>query len=101
MLKTIFGSTNSKDTILLAYQIFMMGIFADRDISTQETCHMLLKLPLISCTRQFVTLNVGKNIFQRIINYDEASQTCISFISNYIKRPSNLANLTLLHLAQQ
>ncbi|XP_059064420.1 uncharacterized protein LOC131856594 [Cryptomeria japonica] len=64
ILKRIVGLINSEDTILLAYHRFMMGIVADRDISTQETCHMLLKLPLISCTRQFVNLNVGKKIFQ-------------------------------------
>ncbi|XP_059067728.1 ATP-dependent DNA helicase RRM3-like [Cryptomeria japonica] len=34
-----------------------MGIIADRDISTQETCHMLQKLPLIICSRQFISLN--------------------------------------------
>ncbi|XP_057835431.2 uncharacterized protein LOC131045798 [Cryptomeria japonica] len=100
MLKRIVGSTNSDDTILLVIQRLLMGIVADRDISAQETCHMLLKLPLISCTRQFVMLNVGKRFFQCIANCDEGSQTSISYISNYMKRPSELANLTLLCSAQ-
>lgn len=99
-MKRIVESTNSDDTILLAYQRWLMGIVADRDISAQETCHMLLKLPLISCTHQFVMLNVGKRIFQRIANCDEESQTSISYISNYMNRPSELANLTLLRSTQ-
>lgn len=85
---------------MLAYQRLLMGIVVDRDIRAQETCHMLLKLPLISCTRQIVTLKVGKRIFQRIANCDEGSQISISFISNDMKPPSELANLTLLRLAQ-
>ncbi|XP_057872859.1 uncharacterized protein LOC131079010 [Cryptomeria japonica] len=57
MLKTIVNATTSEDTVFLTYQKFMMGIIADHDINTQETCHMLQKLPLITCSRQFISLN--------------------------------------------
>lgn len=101
MLKRIVASTNTKDTILLAYQRFMMGIIADRDISAHETCHMLLKLPLISCTHQFVSLNVGKKVFQRVTNSAQASEASVCYILAYIRRPPHLADITLLVSAQQ
>ncbi|XP_057873917.2 uncharacterized protein LOC131079892 [Cryptomeria japonica] len=78
-----------------------MGIVADRDISAQETCHMLQKLPLISCSRHFVSLNVSKKVLHRITNQNDNAELCKSYISAYMERPIELEKVSLIQSAQQ
>ncbi|XP_057840713.1 uncharacterized protein LOC131050530 [Cryptomeria japonica] len=101
MLKKIVATTNTQDTILLAYQKFMMSIVADRDISAQETCHMLQKLPLINCSRHFVSLNVSRKVLHRITNQNDTAELYKSYISAYMERPIELGKVSLLQSAQQ
>ncbi|XP_057835128.1 uncharacterized protein LOC131045552 [Cryptomeria japonica] len=100
MLKTILNTSKSEDSILLTYQKFMMGIVVDRDISAQETCHMLQKLPLLSCSRQFVSLNVGRKILHRVIKSDNGANLSTTYIHAYMQRPFELNATNLLQSAQ-
>lgn len=101
MLKTIVVVANTEDTILLAYQKFMMGIVVDRDISAQETCHMLQKLPLISCSCHFVSLNVGRKVLQHVTNSNDNIELSISYISSYMQRPVEVELVCLIQSSQQ
>ncbi|XP_057827996.1 uncharacterized protein LOC131039303 [Cryptomeria japonica] len=100
MLKTIVNTTKSKDSILLTYQKFMMGIVADRDISAQETCHMLQKLPLVSCSRQFVSLNVGRKILHCVIKSNNGTDLSTTYIHAYMQHPFELSATSMLQSAQ-
>ena len=63
MLTRISNSGASEDSALSAYRRFLAETLVDRDIGAQETCHMLLKLPLVICSWKFVSLNVGRIFF--------------------------------------
>ncbi|XP_059070535.1 uncharacterized protein LOC131860176 [Cryptomeria japonica] len=101
ILKKIVATTNTQDTILLTYQKFMMGIVADRDISAQETCHMLQKLPLISCSRHFVSLNVSRKALHRIAEQNDNAELSKSYISTYMERSIELESISLIQSTQQ
>lgn len=47
MLTRISNSIGSQDHALCPYRKFLAEIIVDYDIGAQETCHMLLKLPLM------------------------------------------------------
>ncbi|XP_059064096.1 uncharacterized protein LOC131856356 [Cryptomeria japonica] len=77
-----------------------MGIVADRDISAQETCHMLQKLPLVSCSRQFVSLNVGRKILHHVIKSNNGTDLSTTYIHAYMQRPFELSATSMLQSAQ-
>lgn len=55
MLKRLENTNIVEDRALVTYQKFMMNILVERDISTQEMCHMLQKMPLLtSSQRMFI-----------------------------------------------
>ena len=66
MLTIISNSIGSHDHALCAYIKFLVETIVDHDIGAQETCHMLLKLPLVVCSKKFVSLNVGRKVFRKI-----------------------------------
>jgi hypothetical protein len=87
MLTRIASTSNIDDPASTAYRRLHSEAIVDRDISAQETFHMLQKLPLVTCSRTFTKLNVGRQIFRRI-SYDFPN--CLSgstFIDAYLIRP--------------
>lgn len=48
MLKRVANTDIVEDRALVAYQKFMMNMLVERNISAQEMCHMLQKLPLLT-----------------------------------------------------
>ena len=66
MLTRISNSGALEDSALSAYRRFLAETLVDRDIGAQETCHMLLKQPLVICSRKFISLNVGRKVFKKI-----------------------------------
>ena len=78
MLTRIATATRPKDPTSYAYQRLLLEAIVDRDISAQETCHMLQKLPLVTCSRTFIKLNVGRQIFRHV------STESTDYLSGYI-----------------
>ena len=58
----------SDSPILQPIKQFLTQTVAERDISAQEMCHMLQKLPLVLCSRRFFSLNVSQTVFRRVSN---------------------------------
>ena len=100
ILKKIAYTNESDDNALIAYQNFMMGFIAERDIGAQETCHMLQKLPLVLCSRPFITLNVSKKILHRINNSNNKEELGNNYIQSYIECPIELDSISLIDTAQ-
>ncbi|XP_059073258.1 uncharacterized protein LOC131874057 [Cryptomeria japonica] len=100
ILEIIVNASESEDTILSTYQKFMMRIIENCDISAQETCHMLQKLSLISCSRQFLSLNVTKKALHCITKIDNETDLPSSYIHAYMHCPSSLNTTTLLQSAR-
>lgn len=66
MLERICSNERLEDQDLKSYQKFMVYIVVEQDIGAQGTCHMLQKLPLMICTQNFVSINVGKKVFHHL-----------------------------------
>ena len=60
MLNNIINNSDSNDSSLGLFQRLLLQTVTERDITAQETCHLLLSLPLYHSSRQFVTINLNK-----------------------------------------
>ena len=60
ILNKIIDSSNPIDSSLSIFQGLLLQTVAKWDISAQETCHLLLSLPLYHSSQNFVTLNLNK-----------------------------------------
>jgi ATP-dependent DNA helicase PIF1 len=96
MLTRISNSGASEDSALSAYRRFLAETLVDRDIGAQETCHMLLKLPLVICSRKFVSLNVGRKVFKKIPNNPHQFSSPNTFVETYQQRPTFIEHLCLI-----
>ena len=65
MLKRISHVVDFEIPSICAYKKNLAETIVERDIGAQETCHMLLKLPLV-ISSSFVSVNVGRKIFKRV-----------------------------------
>lgn len=62
---------------------------------------MLLELPLVECSRVFISLNVGQNIFKEVEKSDEeeTERNSKSLIDGYIQRPCTMESVSLIDAA--
>ena len=104
-LKDIFQGivTSLKDgnTSLTAVQKLLINSVGQRDYSAQETCHILLQLPMYKSSRDFVVLTLDGS---RVLQPDSDTQTATAptILDHYIARPStpSFDELTLLTFAK-
>ena len=88
---------------LKAVQKLLIHSVGDRDYSAQETCHILLQLPMFKASRDFIILSLdGSRAVQDHFQQDGRA-TAPSILDHYIARPaaSHLRSITLLEFAQQ
>ena len=108
MLNNIINNSDSNDSSLGLFQRLLLQTVAERDITAQETCHLLLSLPLYHSSRQFVTINLNKEAPRwlrgtgTVDNFsqsdEEVGQTVHSPLQKYWDRPAELENLSLFQL---
>ena len=55
----IFNNSKPEDASLTSIQKLLLSSVAERDISAQETCHLILGIPLYHSSRMFVVLNLN------------------------------------------
>src|SRR4051812_32902524 len=60
ILNQVLSNSKPDDPILTPVQKLLLHSVAERDISAQETCHLLLGIPLYHSSRSFVSLNLNK-----------------------------------------
>ena len=73
----------------------MLRAVGERDFSAQETCHMLLSLPLVSCTYNFVTASLDGS--KKISKNPESGELLLqaSILETYASRDASLSPLNL------
>lgn len=96
MLSRICLDANQQDNPIKAYQKFMAEIVSECNISGQETCHMLQKLPLVICNRHFISLNVGKKKVHHIKSTANGNDIKSTYIQACVHRPTHLELLSLI-----
>lgn len=66
ILNQILNNSDANDSSLTTIQKFLLTSVTERDISAQETCHLLLGIPLYHSSRTFVTLNLSEETWRWI-----------------------------------
>ena len=56
----ILSNSEAEDSSLSSIQKLILSSVVKRDISAQETCHLILRIPLYHSSRSFVSLNLNK-----------------------------------------
>ena len=93
--KNIVKQLAHQDKPLKAVQKLYINNIGERDYSAQETCHLLLQLPLYMASRYFVILSVdGTRMVQDQLNEDSPA-TALSTVDHYGNRPREFEHITL------
>jgi ATP-dependent DNA helicase PIF1 len=103
ILDQILSSSKPDDQILTPVQKLLLHSVAERDISAQETCHLLLGIPLYHSSRTFVSLNLNQEAPRWVRGTGEefttdSGQTEKSPLKRYWKRPTEFEDFTLYRL---
>ena len=84
-------------------QKLLINTVGGRDYSAQETCHLLLQLPMFKASRDFVILSLdGSRAVQDHLQEGQRA-TALSIVDHYMGRPDSLHfnTMTLLEFARQ
>ena len=84
-------------------QKLLINSVGERDYSAQETCHLLLQLPMLRASRDFIMLRLdGSRAVGDRLDEDQPA-TALSALDHYIGRPTTpqFNEMTLLHYVQQ
>ena len=99
----IVRSLKDDNTSLKAVQKLLINSVGERDYSAQETCHLLLQLPMFRASRDFIMLSLnGSRAVEDHLDEDQPA-TALSALDHYIGRPTTpqFNDMTLLHYVQQ
>ena len=95
-------SLKDDSTSLKAVQKLLINSVGERDYSAQETCHLLLQLPLIQSSRDFTILSLdgSRQVEDRL--QDNSHATVASILDHYVHRPTTpiFAEMKLLHFTR-
>ena len=100
---TIVRSLKEGNRSLKAVQKILINSVGERDYSAQETCHLLLQLPLIKTSRDFIVVNLdGSRAIEDHLQENERATTP-SFLDHYMVRPTkpHFNDINLLQFCQQ
>ena len=105
-LKDVYASIvrglKEDDGALKAVQKLLISATAERDHSAQETCHLLLMLPMYMASRDFVMLSLdGSRQVEKRLEEGKPT-TALSALDHYTNRPATpqFEEVTLLHFVQ-
>ena len=100
---TIVHSLKEGDSSLKAVQKLLTRSVGERDYSAQETCHLLLQLPMFKASREFVVLSLdgSRAVEDRLEENHQA--TAPSILDHYMCRPNSpqFNSMTLLEFTRQ
>ena len=90
------------DKSLKVVQKLLVNSVGERDYSAQETCHLLLQIPLYMASQDFVVLSLdGTRMVEAQLEEDQPV-TVLSSLDHYLARPPSevFESLALLHFTQ-
>ena len=100
---TIVCSVREDNHSLKAVQKILINSVGERDCAAQETCHLLLQLPLIKASRDFIIVNLDGSCAMEDHLQENERATTPSFLDHYLVRPTtpHLNDINLLQFCQQ
>ena len=103
VFSTIVRSLSEDNSSLKAVQKLLINSVGERDYSAQETCHLLLQLPMYRASRDFIILSLdGTRAVEERLEADQPA-TSLSILDHYIARPTTdpFNHMILMNYAQQ
>ena len=101
--RSIMKSVNDDGTPLKVVQKLLKSTVGERDFSAQETCHLLLMLPMVRASRDFVILSLdgSRQVDDRL--EEDKPVTVESQLDQYCARPvtDDFDKLTLSEFVQK
>jgi ATP-dependent DNA helicase PIF1 len=100
----ILNNSDPEDHSLISIQKLLLSSVAERDISAQETCHLLLSISLYHSSRSFVSLNLSEKAPRWIREMGskettgDAGRTTQSPLKKYWNRPEEFEEYLLFKL---
>ncbi|CAG8821888.1 19167_t:CDS:1, partial [Cetraspora pellucida] len=105
----ILRNSNPDDQVISSVQRLLLRSVAEHDISAQETCHLLLEIPLYHSSRSFVSLNLNKEAPRWLrgtgsseneanVRIKDVGRTVKSPLKIYWERPTEFENFSLFRL---
>ncbi|XP_059074789.1 uncharacterized protein LOC131874875 [Cryptomeria japonica] len=101
MLSRISTNFESDKPAPSAFRKMLLDNLVDHDIGAQESCHLLLKLPLSLCSQTFFLKNVNQKNFQRVPITSTERTTYPNYIASYMARPIHLERMSLIEVTQK
>ena len=101
IFKTCVDNISCSSHAHKALRSAMLRCIGERDYSAQETCHMLLSLPLYGCSFNFATVNLDGS--KKISTHAESGELVLetSILDAYGSRDASLAPYNLYHYCQR
>jgi len=101
-LQLAIKNLQDSDAAGIAYQKMLSTFASERDISSQEVCHILLQRPLIMSSRMYRTLIISPDTQSEAVNFENRTTEKFSLLENYMKRSKDgdVAGVTLWDFAQ-
>ena len=100
---TVVRGLREGNSSLKAVQKLLINTVGERDYSAQETCHLLLQLPMFKASRDFVILSLDGS--RAVEDHLEEGQraTALSIVDHYVGRPHppHFNSMTLLEFSRQ
>ena len=100
---SIVRSLQEGNTSLKVVQKLLINTAGARDYSAQESCHLLLQLPMFKESRDFIVLSLdGSRAVQDRLEEDQRA-TALSIVDHYMHRPTTqpFNHITLIEFARQ
>ena len=100
---SIVRSLQEGNTSLKVVQKLLINTAGARDYSAQESCHLLLQLPMFKASRDFIVLSLdGSRAVQDRLEEDQRA-TALSIVDHYMHRPTTqpFNHITLIEFARQ
>ena len=70
-------------------QKLLVNTVGERDYSAQETCRLLLQIPLYMASREFVVLSLDGTRMVEVQLEEDQPATVLSSLDHYLARPSS------------
>ena len=87
--RSIVGTLSDEDKSLKAVQKLLISTVGEHDFSAQETCHILLQIPLYCATRDFIILSLdGCRIVEDHLD-NQRPATAPSPLDHFIAHPTS------------
>src|ERR1700683_3338818 len=102
-LQKAISHLQDSDAAGVAYQKMLSSFAAERDISSQEACHILHSLPLVKSSHQYQNIYVAPDEASENVNFEASEKEQQGVLERYKTRPTEckpvLEHVSLLEFA--